>query len=306
MTVSVADQKENINVAFRAMMAELADNSVALTFFDPNGEEFKGIHQTTWKELLEQNWTEEYELEGKTVYRLTGAGWLEGLWRVGAYKDGVLESRMAQLAASLKCRVKGRKRDVVVLLHKLAEDTSLPVGWVFNAIESGLLRKLWNTRDASWENPGILVRIPLNFGMKLLDHTAEIRAELEQIREQLDIAKDRLREVTCSFCGAPIVGQGSMPLSEDVDGYYVAYACGRYDTDGYGEEACPLDPRFPKLEEYDLELIENPRESALKWTCFPRAKTANGRLLHLHSELGHTSEEACQRLIDQYHRRAKP
>lgn len=194
----------------------------------------------------------------------------------------------------------------MVLLNKIVADAGLPPGWVFNAIESSLLRKLCNTRDAGWEDTAVLVRIPMNFGMKLLDHTADIRAELDQMREDLDAAKDRLREVTCSFCGAPIVGQGSIPLSGDVDGYYVAYDCGRYDTDGYGVQACPLDPRFPKLEEYELVLIENPKEPSVKWTCFPKAKTENATLLRLSSALGHTAEEARQRVIDEYRRRAKP
>ena len=307
MTHSEVGQKENINVAFRAIMAELADNSIALTFFDPNGEDFGAIYQTTWKELLDQKWAEEHELEGETVYRLTGRGWVEGLWRIDAHKDGLLYARMGQLAASLKSRVKDRQADVVVLFHKLAEGAGLPPGWIFNAIESGLLRTVWNMRDASWEDrPGVLVKIPLNFGIKLIDHAADIRAELEEVREELDSAKNRLREVTCPFCEAPIVGQGSIPLSEDVDGYYVEYACGRYDTDGYGVQACPLDPRFPRLEEYELVLIENPKEPSVKWTCFPKAKTENARLLRLSSELGHTADEARQRVIDQYHRRAKP
>lgn len=65
MTLSAEDQKANINDAFRAMMSGLADRSIALTFFDPNGEDLRVICQTTWKELIDQKWVEERELEDK-------------------------------------------------------------------------------------------------------------------------------------------------------------------------------------------------------------------------------------------------
>jgi hypothetical protein len=306
MTFSQENQKDNVSLAFREMMAELGDGSVALILFDPNREPFRVIYQTTWKELIDQGWLEEHEVELQTRYRLKGAGWIEGLWRVGAYKDQTLEQKMSGLAATLKEYVKGRERDVVVLFHKLVERTGLPEGWVFNAIESSLLSKLWNMRDASWEERGTLVRIPLNFGMKLLDHTADIRADLEMMRKELETAKEELREVTCSFCGAPIIGQGSVPVSEHDEGYYVAYACGRYDTDAYGEQACPSDPKFPKLEEYELVLRQNPKDPVFKWTCFPQPKTRNAGLLHLSSGYGRTEEEANQKVVETYHQAAKP
>jgi len=91
-----------------------------------------------------------------------------------------------------------------------------------------------------------------------------------------------------------------VPLSEHDEGYFMEYACGRVDTDAYGERACRLDPRFPKLEEYEFVLKEDPNERSSKWTCFAFAKTPNARRLDLGFHYGRTEEEARQRLIDRY------
>ncbi len=83
ITFSQEKQKENVDIAFREMMAELGHGSIGITLFDPSRDPFRAVHQTTWKELIDQGWLEEHEVEVQTFYRLTGAGWVEGLWRVG-------------------------------------------------------------------------------------------------------------------------------------------------------------------------------------------------------------------------------
>ena len=53
----------------------------------------------------------------------------------------------------------------------------------------------------------------------------------------------------------------------------MTYACGRCDTDGYGARPCPSDPKFPKLEEYELRFKEHDSEPTWKWSCFAIGKT---------------------------------
>ena len=193
---------------------------------------------------------------------------------------------------------------MTVELAKLVQDVQLPEGWVFNAVESNAFESLLRRRGVTWKEQGLLVSIPLNFGAELLDHRGDIRAQLEELQEELDLAKEELAEHKCSFCGAPIVSQGPVPLSEDVEGYYVSYACGRYE-DG-DEQLCPSDPRFPKLQDYELQFTERPSESYLKWLCCAKPKTPAAQKVRLSVGRGQTKEEASQQIVDYYARISKP
>jgi hypothetical protein len=286
VTISEREQNENLCLAFRLMLEELGDRSIAIVFFRTDREPFTDIYRTTWKELEIQHWVESLEVDGLSCYRLTGFGWLEGLYQVGQFKQDAIKKMMGGYAATLKHYVKGRQQDRIILFNTLVKEAGLPEGFVFNAIESGLLQKSSGIYDATWVDRGLLVRIPLNFGVKTVDHTADIRAQLESVQEELERAKERLSEVTCSFCGAPIVGQGSIPISDHVDGYFVAYECGRYDTDSGSSQPCSLDPNFPKLEDYELIFQEYPEESSTKWTCWAKPRSLNARRLDLHAEYG--------------------
>ena len=305
MTLSEEERAANIELAFCLLIAEINEKAISRTFLDPAAEPFTEIPSTTWIEMCDQGWTEGCELYGQQRYRLTGKGWVEGLARTGAGRDTKLLDRLGRLSAELKRYVKGRGTDVTVDLEKLAQDVKLPEGWVFNAVESNAFEILQGRRGVTWKEQGLLVRIPLTFGMKLLDHTGDIRAQLEELQEELELAKEELAEYKCSFCGAPIDSQGSVPLSEDVDGYYVSYACGRHEVDG-DEQPCPSDPRFPKLEDYELQFIEHPSEPYLKWTCWAKPKNPAAQKVHLSVGRGQTREEANQQIADNYARISKP
>lgn len=304
MTLSDQERAANIDLAFPLLIAEINEKAISRTFLDPAAELFREILSTTWKELCDQGWAEECELYGQQRYRLTGKGWIEGLARIGAGRDAKLLDRLGRLSAELKRCVKGRDTDVIVELAKLVQDVQLPEGWVFNAVESNAFENLQGRRGVTWKERGLLVRVPLNFGMKLLDHTRDIRAQLEELQEEFELAKEELAEHKCSFCGAPIVAQGPVPLSEDDEGYYFSYACGRYE-DG-DEQPCPSDPGFPKLEDYELHFTEHTSESYLKWSCWAKPKTLAARRVDLTVGRGQTKEEANQKMVDNYARISKP
>ena len=305
MTLSDEERAANIDLAFPLLIAEINEKAISRTFLDPAAEPFREILSTTWKELCDQGWTEGCELYGQQRYRLTGKGWVEGLARTGGGRDAKLLDRLGRLSAELKRYVKGRGTDVTVELAKLARDVQLPEGWVFNTVESNAFEILQGRRGVAWKERGLLVRIPITFGMKLLDHMGDIRAQREELREELELAKEELAEYKCSFCGAPIDSQGSVPLSEDVDGYYVSYACGRHEVDGDGQ-LCPSDPRFPKLEDYELQFIEHPSDPYLKWSCWAKPKTPAAEKVRLLVGRGQTKEEANQQIVDRYEGISKP
>ena len=52
MTFSDRNQKENLDLSFSLMMAELGDGAVSKTFFDPSREPFAAVYPTTWKEQI--------------------------------------------------------------------------------------------------------------------------------------------------------------------------------------------------------------------------------------------------------------
>lgn len=207
MTISNKDRLGNIDNAFNLLMTQLGKRRISEVFFYPNEGLVKSILQTTWKELSDQGWAEEHLVCEQTSYRLTGDGWAEGLWRIGAGKHQELLRQLGHLSAELKGYVKERQTDVTVEFERLVEKTALPNGWLFNVIESNLIEKFQRRRGISWKDRGILVTIPLNFGMELLDHTVDARAELEELRKRLDITRQELSEHKCSFCGAPIIAQ---------------------------------------------------------------------------------------------------
>ncbi len=128
MTFSEKYQTANVDLAFRLMMAELGDAALVKIFFDPARDPFVGIYKTTWRELIDQGWLEELQLRGQTCYRLKGAGWIEGLWRAGEFKEEAMRERMSQLAAVLKGHVKGRQQDVVLAFDDLVRESGLPEG----------------------------------------------------------------------------------------------------------------------------------------------------------------------------------
>jgi hypothetical protein len=232
---------------------------------------------------------------------------MEGLWRTGAGDQPELRESSGKLASTLKGFVKGRHEDTVVELSRLANESGLSSTWIFNAIESNLIELLHRKRGAQWEDRGMLVRIPVNFGMALIDHTADLRSKLRETENELEFTKEELKEYRCPICQAPMDSQNySVPISEDVDGYVVTYACGRCDTDGYGAQPCPSDPKFPKFDEYDLYFKEQPSEPTWKWHCLAIGKTPMARQVSLNHAMCQTKEEALSRMTENYERIAKP
>jgi hypothetical protein len=306
VTLSEKSRSSNLDLAFRLTMQQLAEGALAQTFFDPDCAGLKAILPTTWKEMCDQGWFEPLELYRRRHYRMTANGWIEALWRTNAAEQPALRERLGHLGAVLKGHVKGRHADVIVELTTLVRESDLPAGWVFNAIESNLIEELHGTHGARWFDKGLLVSIPLNFGIAVVDHAADVRKALEEVQHELAQTKEELGEYRCSICQAPIVAQHDVPLSEDVDGFLVAYACGRVDTDGYGSQPCPSDATYPKLEDYDLHLHEDPKEPSLKWTCLALAKTPTAGRVDILPGRGRTPEEARDQVIETYRRISKP
>lgn len=135
----------------------------------------------------------------------------------------------------------------------------------------------------------------------------ELQSEIVRMREELETAREELSEFRCPYCQAPLGERISAPADSSHDHWDLReiYDCGYQSFGGYIESACPSDPNFPKLEEYDLEFDHDAKEPYWQWKCFAHPKTSMARRLSLSMGLGHTQEEAEMKIRAEYERRSR-
>lgn len=124
----------------------------------------------------------------------------------------------------------------------------------------------------------------------------ELEAELSDLREKVG-------DLLCPYCEAPLVDMfrtydDSDPDQADID----IFECG-YISGGFRPQACPHDPAFPALSDYELNCKE---VGADHWICFAKPKTAAARRHDLSARDGPTEREARNRVIEGYNRGAPP
>jgi hypothetical protein len=175
LTISTAERQNNCRSALLKMMSLLGDNWVRAVKFDVLDTKFGDIFRTTWKELEREGLIAESisTMGGHICYRLTGAGWIEGLRLTAKLDSQELREQMIGLRAELKKQVKGRERDAAVLLHQFAEETRIAEGWIWNVVDSRLLSRFFpdDMVDVDWwdnDHRAWLMRIPIDIGMKRL------------------------------------------------------------------------------------------------------------------------------------------
>ncbi len=146
---------------------------------------------------------------------------------------------------------------------------------------------------------------------------ADLQEELERVKEELaelEGVKQELAEFQCPFCGSPLIETARVE-HEYGDDLRRIFECG-YEDDGH--RPCPSDPKFPKFEEYELEVEHHPKEGYLQsvttlggqhyypWRCEAFPITPMAHRVGLISALGNTEEEARQNARKEYERRARP
>jgi len=136
----------------------------------------------------------------------------------------------------------------------------------------------------------------------------DLEHELTRIREELESTREELSQFQCPFCSAPVVEQNQIPLDPEQKVWDTreVFACGFEAIGGSTDRPCPLDPQFPKLQEFDLEFFENAKEPFWKWMCYAKPQTRMARLLRLSPTHGGTREEAGKKLLEEYQRVATP
>ena len=168
MSLSNRDREDNIVVALRLLMQDLGE-PYEWQVHDAGPEKFSDVHHTTWDELVERG------LVKRTFgrYSLTGDGWIEGLKVTGLFDDLNFRKKAGQLSEALKARVKknGRREWGYADRTELASETGLPEFFIYDAVDSHLLRAMFNTTDAEWapnDQNKNSIDIPPRFGLPLL------------------------------------------------------------------------------------------------------------------------------------------
>jgi hypothetical protein len=126
---------------------------------------------------------------------------------------------------------------------------------------------------------------------------------LQELQDELEYVREELAEYQCPYCKAPLSSRGSYELDAEI-GVEVSietYACGYADGDEGLQRFCPSDPRFPKFEEFVMDI----RESDGQWICYAKPITKNARHLSLMRGIGRSEQEAKDQLFHSYERAAK-
>lgn len=139
-------------------------------------------------------------------------------------------------------------------------------------------------------------------GRSQLEELATGRA-FEELEAQLSDLREKVSELLCPYCEAPLVERmvaydDADPNQADID----VFECGHV-SGGHHPQACPHDPAFPELTEYELRCEAVGSDT---WFCFPVPKTAAAKRHHLRGEDGPTERDVRNRLIERYNRGAPP
>lgn len=164
MTISIGDRLENARLALRLCVQAVGDFTINEVTLDTNDAIFSGIIPTTWSELHQQHLV--VHIKDTSIYYLTGPGWLKGLEISGILDDPQFKAKAGRLSATLKRYLNGRN-EALVSTFDVEKGSGLPYGFVHNAIDSKLLRKLFNEKGADWYSlkpAKMIIRIPSNFG----------------------------------------------------------------------------------------------------------------------------------------------
>jgi hypothetical protein len=167
MSICNEDWENNIPQALHLMMHDL-DSPFDWQEHDSTEAKFAGIHRTTWDEMIGRGLVRATTFDR---YVLMPRGWIEGRKITGAFDDPAFKAKAGRLSGALKNRIKGRHDPQDADRNEIANETGLDEYFVYDAIDSHLLRELCNQIDAHWapdDRNKNLIEIPAGFGLDIL------------------------------------------------------------------------------------------------------------------------------------------
>lgn len=168
MSISEQDRKDNIRDALRAMIEIAGDDRLNWTLFDDKDARLTHISDATWEELETTRCVERVQWD----YRLTARGWIMALDAAGRLCDAGMKEDLGKICAAMKrrCEAGGRHMDGTTI-QELAQETSFSEAWLYNVVESHLIRVCLKRVDCEWEPDDRNknhVMIPARFGLRPL------------------------------------------------------------------------------------------------------------------------------------------
>ncbi len=156
--------------ALLIMLDQLDGEAIYTREFEPQENLFRDIYKTTWPELEERYLIKPRHTIGTQRYELTGDGWYKAMELIWDDNKDVLNQWLGMLMKALKDELNARDEDVWVDFEPFVIASGLPLGFVYNAIESNLIEIRLSKKGAHWyeSQPGQTIEIPSRFGLPLL------------------------------------------------------------------------------------------------------------------------------------------
>jgi hypothetical protein len=142
-------------------------------------------------------------------------------------------------------------------------------------------------------------------------YAAHPRAELErlangsaisELQEEIESLEAELEEYRCPHCGAALSMRGDAPMDDEQKHWDIVevFDCGFRRFGGSVDLPCPHDPKFPRLEDYEVEILSGSLRGGGGFTARARPKTEMAGKLRLNAGSGSTEEEARNQLRAHY------
>jgi hypothetical protein len=145
MSLSNKEREENIVLALGLMMRGLGEPYEWQEHY-ATAEKFADVYRTTWDDLVERRLVKASTFDR---YSLTGDGWIAGLKVVGLFDDLNFREKAGKLSKALKARVKNGREWGYADRTELASEAGLSEFFIYDAIDSYLLREMFNRTDAT-------------------------------------------------------------------------------------------------------------------------------------------------------------
>jgi hypothetical protein len=168
MSLSKAERLENIRDTLRIALIYLGDNAISGKWLDASDPVFSNVQATTWKHLTDTWHAIEHHTSTSLSYELTGLGWRRALEVSGELQRPEFKERLGELCAAFKDTLKGRQGQTSPMLQAFAKQTGIPWQFIFNVIESGVIKYCFKQRGVAWYKRGVGIRIPIDVGLDLL------------------------------------------------------------------------------------------------------------------------------------------
>jgi hypothetical protein len=168
MTISNQHQTDNIDDALRAILEIIGDDEHLDVLFQREDLRLRNVMETTWEHLEA---TGSLNPLGMWL-RLTPSGWVGALRAARSLDNPKMKEKLGKLCAAMKrrCEEGGVRHLASTTIQQLSEETGFSEAWIFNVVDSHLIRVSFQQVDCEWEpdddNKNHIV-IPARFGLKL-------------------------------------------------------------------------------------------------------------------------------------------